>query len=176
MRRLLWLGIVVSACAQGPRGPGPVSAVGPDSLELVVAATTDVHGWLRGWDYFANAPDSTRGLTRIATIVDSLRAANPDRVVLVDAGDDLQGTPITSIALRDSLQPNPIIAAMNALQYDAGVVGNHEFNYGLGYLERAISQAKFPFLAANAYRIDGRHAYRPSCIVSRSGVRVAIVG
>ncbi|MGH7680306.1 MAG: bifunctional metallophosphatase/5'-nucleotidase [Gemmatimonadaceae bacterium] len=176
MRRLLWLGIVVSACAQGPRAPAPVSAVGNDSLELVVAATTDVHGWLRGWDYFANAPDSTRGLTRIATIVDSLRAANPDRVVLVDAGDDLQGTAITSIALRDSLQPNPIIAAMNALQYDAGVVGNHEFNYGLGYLERAISQAKFPFLAANAYRLDGRHAYRPSCIVSRSGVRVAIVG
>ena len=175
MRRLL-LFVALAACA--PAQPErPAAAIArPDSLTLYVAGTTDVHGWLRGWDYFANAPDSTRGLTRVATIMDSLRKAHPDRVLLVDAGDDLQGTPITSIALRDSLLPNPIIGAMNALRYDAGVIGNHEFNYGLGYLNRAIAQATFPMIAANVRGPDGRPAYVPWVMVQRAGIRVALVG
>jgi 2',3'-cyclic-nucleotide 2'-phosphodiesterase (5'-nucleotidase family) len=127
---MLVFALIIGACAR--HGSAPVSLVpaGPDTLDLIVAGTTDVHGWLRGWDYFANAPDSTRGLSRIATIVDSLRSASPDRVVLVDAGDDLQGTPLTSVALRDSTRSNPIVAAMNVMRYDAGVIGNHEFNSG----------------------------------------------
>jgi 2',3'-cyclic-nucleotide 2'-phosphodiesterase (5'-nucleotidase family) len=177
MRRLIALLIPLAACAT-PQRSAPVAALaaGPDTLELLVAGTTDTHGWLRGWDYFRNAPDSNRGLTRIATIVDSLRAAAPDRFVLVDGGDDLTGTPITSIALRDTAQPNPIISAMNALRYDAAVIGNHEFNFGLGYLNRSIAQARFPMLAANVYSPDGRHTYRPSASVERSGARVSIIG
>src|SRR5688572_33376966 len=169
MRRLLWLGIVVSACAQGPRGPGPVSAVGPDSLELVVAGTTDVHGWLRGWDYFANAPDSARGLTRIATILDSLRGTTPDRVVLVDAGDDLQGTPITSIALRDSLLPNPIITAMNALRYDAAVIGitssTTDSAISIGPSRRRASRCSRP---TSTRRTGTMRICRPFCPRSRA--------
>jgi 2',3'-cyclic-nucleotide 2'-phosphodiesterase (5'-nucleotidase family) len=94
----------------------------------------------------------------------------------VDAGDDLQGTPITSIALRDSMKPNPIVAAMNAMRYDAAVIGNHEFNYGLAHLNRAVSQATFPFIAANVYTVDGRHAYVPGVTLTRSGARIAIIG
>ena len=54
--------------------------------DLTIAATTDVPGRLRGWDYYANAADSSRSLAAAATIVDSLRRANPGRVVLLDAG------------------------------------------------------------------------------------------
>ena len=176
MRRLL-LVVALAACAPAhPERPPVPALVLPDSITLYVAGTTDVHGWLRGWDYFANAPDSTRGLTRVSTIMDSLRTAHPDRVVLVDAGDDLQGTPMTSVALRDSLLPNPIISAMSALRYDAGVIGNHEFNYGLGYLNRAIAQATFPMIAANVFTAEGRHAYVPWVMTRRAGARVAIVG
>ncbi len=177
MRRLLALLIPLAACAS-PQRPTPAAALpgSPDTLELIVAGTTDTHGWLRGWEYFRNGPDTTRGLTRIATIVDSIRLAAPDRVVLVDAGDDMTGTPITSVAMRDSAQPNPIITAMNTLRYDAGVIGNHEFNFGLGYLNRAIAQARFPMLAANVFSPDGRHTYLPSVMIQRSGVRVAIIG
>jgi 2',3'-cyclic-nucleotide 2'-phosphodiesterase (5'-nucleotidase family) len=177
MRRLLALLIPLAACA-GPQRSAPVAAAatGPDTLELIVAGTTDTHGWLRGWDYFRNAPDSNRGLTRIATIMDSVRAAAPNRVVLVDAGDDMTGTAVTSIALRDSIQPNPIITAMNALRYDAAVIGNHEFNFGLAYLNRAIAQARFPMIASNVYSPDGRHTYVPSVTVERSGARIAIIG
>lgn len=183
MRRLIVLAALVATGCAAPRNAPAAGAPAaaqprPDSVDLVIAGTTDIHGWLRGWDYFANAVDSTRGLSRVATIVDSLRAANADRVLLVDAGDDLQGTPITSIAVRDSAsgRSNPIIAAMNAARYDAAVIGNHEFNYGLPYLHGAIAQARFPMLAANVYRPDGSHAYVPSALVDKGGVRVGIVG
>jgi 2',3'-cyclic-nucleotide 2'-phosphodiesterase/3'-nucleotidase len=143
----------------------------------VVVSTTDVHGRLRGWDYYADTAESSRGLTRAATIVDSVRAANPGRVILLDAGDLLQGNPFTFVAARvtkDTL--NPVIAAMNAMSYDAAAVGNHEYNYGVRYLERAVRQARFPFLSANTYRLNGANAYRPWTIVTRAGLKIGIVG
>ena len=174
--RFLAFAVLLSACARAGTGAPVTNAMGPDSLTLIIAGTTDVHGWLRGWDYFANAADTTRGMARAATVVDSLRALNPDRLILVDAGDDLQGTPITNVALRDSLHPNPIIAAMNAMRYDAAIIGNHEFNFGLGYLNRAIAQARFPFLAANVYTPRDQLAYAAWTMVERAGARVAVVG
>jgi len=147
------------------------------SVDLVVAATTDVHGWLRGWDYFANAADGTRGLARAATIVDSVRAANPGRVVLVDGGDLLQGNPLAYVAARVSADTlSPVVTAMNAMRYDAAAIGNHEFNYGVDLLNRAVEQASFPFLSANSYLPGGRHAYTPWHITEREGVKVGIVG
>src|SRR6185437_12731581 len=116
---------------------------GGAQTELVIAATTDTHGRLRSWDYYANSPEPQRGLTRIATIVDSLRAANPGRVLLFDAGDLLQGNPLTYVAARvDSSSPHPVAAAMNAMSYDASAIGNHEFNYGLPTLRRMIHDAR----------------------------------
>lgn len=160
------------ACAGNP-SPSASS----ESFDLVVAATTDVHGRLTGWDYYAGAPDSTRGLTRAATIIDSVRVANPDRVVLVDAGDLLQGNPLTLVAARvDTTRLHPVIAAMNAMRYDAAAIGNHDFGYGLGTLGRAIKDASFPFLAANTYLANGPRAYPAFVIVRRGNVRVGIVG
>jgi 2',3'-cyclic-nucleotide 2'-phosphodiesterase (5'-nucleotidase family) len=148
-------------------------------VDLVIAATTDVHGRLRSWDYYTGAPEPTRGLTRVATIVDSLRRANPGRVVLVDAGDLLQGNPLTFVAARaaaDSLRPHPVAAAMNAMAYDGSAIGNHEFNYGLPTLRRMIADAHFPMLAANAYTPDGRHAFDAWRMIEREGVKIALVG
>jgi 2',3'-cyclic-nucleotide 2'-phosphodiesterase/3'-nucleotidase len=147
------------------------------SLTLIVAATTDVHGRLRGYDYYKNAPEPGRSLARVATIVDSLRAVHPGRVVLVDAGDLLQGNPLTYVAARSPGGPtHPVIDAMNAARYDAMAIGNHEFNYGLPVLERALAGARFAVLAANAYAPDGRPAYRRWVLLDRGGVRVGIVG
>ena len=163
---------VVAGCS-GARSHGE----SPVTVDLVVAATTDVHGRLTGWDYFGGTRDTLRGLSRAATIVDSVRQANPDRVVLVDAGDMLQGNPLTFVAARtDSARAHPVIAAMNVMRYDAAAIGNHEFNYGLPALGRAIEQARFPFLAANAYLANGGRAYPAFVIVERAGVRVGIVG
>src|SRR5205823_2488252 len=89
------------------------------TFDLVVAATTDVHGRIRGWNYESNRADSVRGLSRAATIIDSLRTAAPGRVILLDAGDLLQGNSLTYVAARvaPANAAHPVIAAMNALRY-----------------------------------------------------------
>ena len=151
----------------------------PATVELVIATTTDVHGRLRAWDYYANQVEAVRGLSRAATIVDSIRAANPGRVILLDAGDLLQGNPLAYVAARVAGdRTSPIVAAMNAMQYDAAAIGNHEYNYGVPYFDSVVRQAKFPFLSANTYRINpaGIHAYKPWTIVERAGVKIGIVG
>jgi len=145
--------------------------------EVLIAATTDVHGRLRAWDYYANAADPSHSLAAAATIVDSLRRANPDGVVLVEGGDILQGNPLTYVAARVRPTPvHPVIAAMNVMRYDAAVLGNHEFNYGVPHLRKAVSQAGFPFLAANVRDGRGKLFVAPWTMVTRRGVRIAIVG
>jgi 2',3'-cyclic-nucleotide 2'-phosphodiesterase/3'-nucleotidase len=167
---------VVALAATLSCGTQPVLQNVGSSMDLVVAATTDVHGRARGWDYYTNSPDTTRGLARVGTIVDSLRRATVMPVV-VDAGDFIQGTPLSYVAARvDTTMLNPVIAAMNAIQYDAAAIGNHEFNYGIPALQRVIHQAEFPLLAANAYTVGGQRAFRPWAISTRHGVKVGIVG
>jgi 2',3'-cyclic-nucleotide 2'-phosphodiesterase/3'-nucleotidase len=101
----------------------------------------------------------------------------PLRPVVIDAGDIIQGNPLAFAAARvDSAMPNPVIAAMNVIDYDAAVVGNHEFNYGLGYLDKAVGEARFPLLAANVYRPDGTRRFRDWSLSSRHGIRIGIVG
>jgi 2',3'-cyclic-nucleotide 2'-phosphodiesterase (5'-nucleotidase family) len=167
--------LVASACATGTSSvqetPSPAGG-----NEILVVSTTDVHGRIRGWDYYADTAEQ-RGLTRAATIVDSIRGANPGRVILVDAGDFLQGNPFAFVAARQSSDSiNPIVAAMNAMSYDAAAIGNHEYSYGVPYLELASGQARFPFLSANTYRPDGSHAFQPWAILERQGVKVGIIG
>lgn len=175
--RVLRLVLVAGTAAAAVTASAAVARAQPQSVELLVAATTDVHGRLRGWDYFGNDPDPDRGLSRAATVVDSLRRIARGRVILVDAGDLLQGNPLTYVAARvDTAAPSPVVAAMNAMRYDAAAVGNHEFNYGLDLFDRVRTQARFPFLAANTRRLDGGAPFPPFTIVERAGVRVAIIG
>lgn len=167
------IALASSACVHGAR-----TGAGPDTFDLVVAATTDVHGRVRGWNYESGQVDSARGLARAATIVDSLRRSARGRLVLIDAGDHLQGNSLTYVAARVASMgaPHPVIAAMNAMGYDAAVIGNHEFNYGVPFLERAIKQAKFPILAANAVRPDGSAAFLSWTLIERGGARIGVVG
>ncbi|MBC7844285.1 MAG: 5'-nucleotidase C-terminal domain-containing protein [Gemmatimonadaceae bacterium] len=149
----------------------------PTSRSLVVVATTDVHGRLRAWDYYDSRADSAHSLAAAATIVDSIRAAHPGNVVLVDAGDLLQGNPLLSVAARaPGSAPHPVIAAMNAMRYDAAAIGNHEFNYGVPLLRRAIGQATFPFLSANAIAARPREAFARFALVRRGDLTIGIVG
>ena len=173
-RHLLLL--LLAGCAPAA-GTGSGTSGNGAPFDLVVLSTTDIHGRLRGWDYYADSAESSRGLARAATVVDSVRAANPGRVILLDAGDLLQGNPLAYVAMKQLADSaNPIVAALNAMRYDAMAIGNHEYNYGVPYLERAVAQAKFPMLSANTYKPDGSHKFRPWTIIERQGVKVGIVG
>jgi len=172
--RLLWLlGLLcVCICAQAP-----LAGDAPTKVRLTLLGTTDIHGNIEPWDYYPDRP-ANRGLAKIATLVRRIRAAEP-HVLLLDSGDTIQGTPLAYyFARKDTRPPNPTIAIMNALDYDAMACGNHEFNFGLPVLWKAKREAKFPFLAANL-RQEYAHGVEhfPSYIIKRvAGVRVAIVG
>jgi 2',3'-cyclic-nucleotide 2'-phosphodiesterase/3'-nucleotidase/5'-nucleotidase len=178
MRNWSSLALSLLAVAASCVHPAAIASGDANSFDLVVAATTDVHGRVRGWNYETNRPDPLRGLSRAAAIVDSLRRAEPGHVVLLDAGDLLQGNSFTYVAARvaPADAPIPVVSAMNAMHYDAAAIGNHEFNYGLPYLRRAMRQSSFPFLATNAYLPNGQHAFTSWAMVERGGARIGIVG
>lgn len=114
-------------------------------------ATSDLHGWLMPFDYDADIPRDDAGLTRTATLIAAARAGCACSVLL-DNGDILQGSALAQRAAsrrRHVGVAHPVIAAMNHLGYDAANVGNHDFNYGLPVLARAIAEARFPFVLAN---------------------------
>ncbi len=157
--------------------PAPVPARAPDTAHVVIVATTDVHGRIRGWDYTKDE-EAPGGLARVATLLETLRARYPDAVVLVDAGDLLQGNPFaTYFARQDRRHPHPLIDALNGLQYDAAIPGNHEFNFGLGVLQDAVRDATFPYVSANITRATGDSLlFAPFTVIQRAGVRIGVTG
>jgi 2',3'-cyclic-nucleotide 2'-phosphodiesterase/3'-nucleotidase/5'-nucleotidase len=147
-----------------------------DTVRLVLLGTTDIHGQLLPWDYHKEE-ELEGGLARVATLVDSIRRAEPN-VILLDSGDLLQGNPLDYYyGVVRPAEMHPVIRAMSRLGYDAAVLGNHEFNYGLPALDRALEEAEFPFLAGNVF-VAGTDSLRwPAwTLVERSGVRIAILG
>src|SRR5260370_26600125 len=104
----------------------PVAPAQPDSAPVVIVATTDVHGHVLGWDY-VKGQEGPGGLSRAATIVETLRAQYPGQVVLVDAGDLLQGTLLATYYGREHPQrPRHIVVAFDALHHDAAPPGHHD--------------------------------------------------
>src|SRR5881409_2206128 len=116
--------LVLAALLAAQTPPSVASPPSSDTAHLVIVATTDVHGQALGWDDVRDVP-APGGLSRAATILETLRAQYPDQVILLDAGDLLQGTPLatyfSSVAPR---RPHPMVDAFNALGYDAATPGN----------------------------------------------------
>ncbi len=130
-----------------------------NEVHLRILSTTDLHAFLFPYDYFTDRPDDGYGLTRTASLIDGLRAGAANSLT-VDNGDFLQGNPLGDyVAYETGLgkgRVHPVIAAMNAVGYDAATLGNHEFNYGLDFLERSIEGAAFPVVTANVMKLPGR--------------------
>ncbi len=177
MRLLLAVLAAVQQPAPAPAPPARLAARAPDTAHVVIVATTDVHGRIRGWDYTKDE-EAPGGLARVATLLETLRARYPDAVVLVDAGDLLQGNPFaTYFARQDRRHPHPLIDALNGLQYDAAIPGNHEFNFGLGVLQDAVRDATFPYVSANITRAAGDSLlFAPFAVIQRAGVRIGVTG
>jgi 2',3'-cyclic-nucleotide 2'-phosphodiesterase (5'-nucleotidase family) len=152
-------------------------AQAPDTAHVVLVATTDVHGRVTAWDYLADRA-APSGLTRVASIIDSLRRRYPGQVVALDAGDLLQGNGFAAYHARaERTGPNPIVEAMNLAGYDAATPGNHDFDWGVPELERALADAAFPVVSANVFTLPGDTLLTSSFRVLRRGaVRVGVTG
>ncbi|MFW5972579.1 MAG: bifunctional metallophosphatase/5'-nucleotidase [Bacteroidota bacterium] len=152
-------------------------ATASDTLRVAVMATTDLHGWVLPWDYYADREEPRYGLARVATLIDSVRSRF-EQTLLLDAGDWLQGNPLADyFANTDTLSPYVLLEAADFLEYDAMVLGNHEFNFGLDLLNRRIDQTRTPILAANVYEHGTRQPAYPTYVIKDvDGVRIAVVG
>ena len=146
---------------------------------LRVLSTTDLHCHVQPYDYYADKPSDTVGLARTASVIEAIRA-EATNTLLVDNGDYLQGNPMGDyIAYKKGMKAgdiHPVIAGMNTLGYEGGTLGNHEFNYGVEFLDLVNAGANFPIVCANfasklgaTPREDALHL-KPYVILSRSVV------
>ena len=154
MRASIVLPVLLIGCGSLP-GSGPT----PAGTEATVALleTTDLHANVLGYDYYKLKADPSIGLDRTATLIKQARAEFPNNLLL-DNGDALQGTALADYqALAAPVgcdQAPAIYKAMNLLGVDGAGVGNHEFNYGLAYLNQ---------VTGSHFDVDGVAADAPRC-------------
>ena len=159
-----------------------------------VLGTTDLHSHVFDWDYYldkaySDSKGNSVGVARVATLIKQQRAAKgEEHVLLVDAGDIIQGTSLAYYFARvqpitdEGAPKHPMAVAMNYMRYDAAALGNHEFNYGIEVLRKFESQCRFPLLAANA--LDAKTlkpAFQPYtvkriCVPGAPDIKVGILG
>lgn len=133
-------------------------AAANNQAHLRIMETTDIHVHVFPYDYYADKPRDTVGLSRTASIINEIRSEATNSI-LVDNGDFLQGNPMGDyIAYERGMKDgdrHPIITAFNTVGYDAATLGNHEFNYGLEFLDKALAGADFPVVLANVAKEKG---------------------
>jgi 2',3'-cyclic-nucleotide 2'-phosphodiesterase / 3'-nucleotidase len=181
---LLALGAALLAgCSSLPWAAGRT----PDGARANVAIleTTDVHANVLSYDYYKLKPDASLGYERTATLIRRARAEFPN-TFLFDSGDTIQGSVLADyqalVKPVTCAQELAVYKAMDAMGYDGGTAGNHEFNYGLGFLSQVTGTPMnvdgghsdrcagphFPLVLANVYSArDGKPIFKPWTVVTR---------
>lgn len=164
MKKLLSL-VLVLAMALCLLAPAVAEeAAGPLSGKLVILHTNDVHGR-------AVADDESFGYARIAALKKNLQAQGAD-VLLFDAGDYSQGTPLVNLGYGKNA-----VTFMNAAGYDAATIGNHEFDWGTDNLQQNMENAEFAVLCANLTRTsDNTLVFQANKIFETAIGKVGVFG
>ncbi|HFK1526646.1 TPA: bifunctional 2',3'-cyclic-nucleotide 2'-phosphodiesterase/3'-nucleotidase [Bacillus cereus] len=135
---------------------------GESTVNLRILETSDIHVNLMNYDYYQTKTDNKVGLVQTATLVNKAREEAKNSV-LFDDGDALQGTPLGDYVANkikdqknrvDPSYTHPLYRVMNLMKYDVISLGNHEFNYGLDYLNKVIEKTDFPVINSNVYKDD----------------------
>lgn len=155
---------------------------------LRLIATSDLHAHAQPYDYIHDRPDPRHGLAAAAAEIARAREeaeAAGAAAILCDNGDLLQGAALGDLIGAEGLasgETHPMIAGLVALGCDAATPGNHEFNYGLPFVEAAYGAAPFPVVCANVARADGSALFPPFVVIERAlpgeaaPVRIGITG
>ena len=156
------------------------AALNPDTVCISILHTTDLHGHiLPTYDYDGN-PDRG-GMARCVTQIRRWQQENPNSI-LIDVGDVYQGT---DVALRS--KGELMIDLFNHLKYDAWIIGNHEFDWGVQPFQQALQRSAMPVLAANTVLEgkpagefpDAKHPFakiQPFILKQVAGIKLAIIG
>jgi 5'-nucleotidase len=143
-----------------------------NQFRITILQTNDTHSRIDPFPMDGSRNQGLGGIARRATLVNQIRRQNPDNLLL-DGGDVLQGTPYFNI-YKGKIE----YQTMSLCGYDAGTLGNHEFDNGAESLAEALDQAKFPIVNCN---FDlGETALRPhlqTFIIRQMGpIKVGITG
>lgn len=145
-------------------------------VEIKILGTSDVHGRISPWDYSTDEPSYAGGYSQISTVVKDFREKNKN-VLLVDLGDAIQDNGIEKFNdLYFKENNHPVMSILNKMNYDFFVPGNHEFNFGMDFLDKTLSQFKGKVLASNVYTKLGERYYTPSAVVEIDGIKIGIIG
>ncbi|MBZ2175889.1 5'-nucleotidase C-terminal domain-containing protein [Schnuerera sp. xch1] len=147
------------------------------SVQLIILGTTDIHGNIYNWSYEDGEEVDNIGFAKVYSVVEAVRDENPN-TLLVDNGDVIQGTILTDDLYNIQLdKSHPVIDVMNFMGYDSMTLGNHEFNFGTGLINKMVDEAEFPILSANIYnKGDGSNFVKPYIVKEVAGIKVGILG
>lgn len=147
-------------------------------VNVNILLTSDIHGTVYPIHY-QNNENAELGLAKIATRIAQERTQN-DHVLVIDNGDFIQGTPFTYYYTKYMQnEENPMSIIANHIGYDAAIIGNHEFNYGMDVLNKAVAHANMPYLAANIMNKQTRKPYfgKPYIIKHiHPDIKIAVLG
>lgn len=145
-------------------------------VNLAIIATSDLHGNIWGYRYEDGIETSNDGMARISSYVREVRESGVE-VILIDNGDAFQGNILTDDVYNKRIDViHPVSKVMNSMGYAAMILGNHDFNFGLDFVDKIVSELEFPVLAANAWYSNGDPFSKPYTIVEVQGIKVAIIG
>jgi len=176
---------LLAGCAAHAVKPNPLLQDGARA-NVAILETTDIHSNVLSYDYYKLKPDDSLGYERTATLIRRARTEFPN-TLLFDSGDTIQGSVLADYqALVKPVgcdQELAVYQAMDALGYDGGTIGNHEFNYGLGFLSQVTGTPMnvdgghmnhcagphFPLVLSNvASARDGQPIFKPWAVVTKT--------
>ncbi|MBU2494098.1 MAG: bifunctional metallophosphatase/5'-nucleotidase [Bacteroidetes bacterium] len=146
-------------------------------LNFKIIETSDLHGAIYPFDFINNKP-AKASMAQIYTYVKQERDNNQQHVILLDAGDLLQGQPpVYYYNFEETAVPHLMAEVMNYMKYDAGAVGNHDIETGHNVYDKFKNDLNFPWLAANAVNTEsGKPYFEPYTIITKNGVKIAVIG
>lgn len=142
----------------------------PDVIDLQIFALNDFHGAV---------VEEEGGLSKIGNYIMNEKAKKPDETLIISSGDMFQGSAISNMT-----QGAVMVESMNVIGFDAMAIGNHEFDWGVGVIEKLNNKqtevkSEFPIICANIYEkaTDKPVSWcEPYTIVERSGIKIGIIG
>ncbi|MCH8171596.1 MAG: bifunctional metallophosphatase/5'-nucleotidase [Bacteroidetes bacterium] len=151
--------------------------INAQTVKLKFIETTDVHGSIFPYD-FINDKQTSTSLSQVYTYIKQERAKKDQYVILLDAGDILQGQPVVYYYNFERTSEKHIVAqVMNYMKYDAGTVGNHDIEPGHSVYDKIKKEFNFPWLAANAVNVKtGKPYFLPYKILNKGGIKIAVLG
>lgn len=150
-------------------------------MKIRILETSDLHGFVLPTNFTEREMNLPFSMAKAKSKIDELTAVAQEQgeiIVKIENGDLLQGSPLAYyLAKKSSRGIKDLVNVTNSFGYDVGLLGNHEFNYGIDYLKSYVNQVNYPILAANVLNNEGQPAFGPAYkIIEAQGVKIGIVG